>query len=235
MHCFWQRFFVFVTTTIFAFGSLHAERQVSAPFELPIGLLTCKFDNSKLVVHATLFRDRDLIITSGHFADSINASEVTKLRRCEFFIPKQGSTPQFRSTIVSAELGGSKQHRTISRAVDWAVLKLERNAPTDLPPMRVANNVNDHELAKIQLLRFRSPGNVGLGLNRSGGCNAGRTFPGSKVIQHECKTEPGVSGAPMIIFREHQIYIAAVHSGATEKKRIAVLLEGRPQAALPPV
>lgn len=163
----------------------------------PVGSLSCKQDGRTYRTRATLIGDRTTLLAVGHFMGPDRAGPPPPID-CHFILTLPNGR-QYRSSVGMIESGGGAFERRLSSAADWALLSLNEAAPAEIEPIRGAAKLSDEARP------------VKLGTSSDKSCRAWVDPQRKGIIQHDCPTKPGSSGAPLLISSEGEWLIAGVH------------------------
>lgn len=206
-----------------------SERDPDRPIE-SVGLIVCKQGGNTFRTNAALVERRDLVLGVSHFNYDAKSGRELAVSNCSFQLRNASGQITFRSAFEVADRGASREHLRESHALDWAVIRLDRTAPAD--PLRLGSL--DVALSEQQV-ELHARGGYRSNSSYAGSvkdCSFRRDRPRSIVIRHQCETQPGYSGAPLVSQGEDGPEIVAVHAKRAEGFGIAVGLQGSVRTAI---
>ena len=188
-----------------------------------IGEIVCREGLTEFRSFGTLVDNRRTVIAVGHF--NVLESQNREISPTKCFVRLGGGKQNQISFVVLAKGGGTLERR-LSRAVDWAVLRLDREAPAHIQPLSLGQNNTRPDTGPTAVTRMYS---------RSGSsikCTVQGVRPNSILVWHNCRSSRGFSGLPLITGSDLHSEVYAVHVGATKAKGQAVRIAGALRAAI---
>ena len=206
-----------------SFGRSISERRFFLP---ALGRIECKLRGFKIFTSATLVEDHHTLLTVSHFNLTDTKEGFIPARHCEFQLINNHEEIYFRSNVLVMFRGSNEQNIKISRATDWAILKLVNPAPSSIKPILLEANT--------PLVKFESVDIVAYDKDHAGmrrqylikDCRPSPQSPRSIILIHECSTSLGASGAPLIIRSEGIARLIAIHAGRSADGGVAVQYAG---------
>lgn len=194
--------------------------------EQAVGRLYCGKGSDRFMSTATLIENSTTILAASHFNYWEAKDRVIPVGNCEFQLLSEGGSVVFRSGVEVVKRGGEPSQMFLSRATDWAVLRLKEPAPADRHPLEVATNSAPSAYSDAYILGYslRYHRMEAQYFERS--CNARPTRAGSIVLTHSCTTAPGMSGAPLISLVGGEPKLVALHSARESDLGVAVGIGG---------
>ena len=185
-----------------------------------VGKIQCADGMDRLVSSAILFVNQDTLIAAAHFNYSEESSREIDPENCAaIFKNGKGSARQkFKFQLLAQ--GGDHQHFAISRAVDWALLRLDQPASPEFQPLRAVTFEQSSGPQRIVFSDFRKSSLSG----RFGGsfCTA-VTIPNAKaLISHDCETKPGSSGGAIIALDGGEPALLGMHVAKQRDRGLAI-------------
>ena len=194
---------------------------------LPVGVLTCSVGTKTTRAHATVVGTKHTLLTAGHLFENPMGKRV----HCTFNIPTAEGRKPFKARAYLVRTGGTQNLRKLSRAVDWAVMHLDKPLPHEFEPVPYSEFPIGSDLLDMTMAHFNSVKRPRVILNTPN-CNPARIKARSNVFAHSCPAVAGMSGAPMMVLQDGKWTIVGLHSGSSNEKGTALLLKGAAARAL---
>lgn len=164
--------------------------QTSPP---PVGELSCVKGLTSQVLQGTIVGRSDTLLTVAHVLDGKAPDPGKRLNGCKFRLFGEDGRPIFETGVRM--VSRPNQSLAWSSALDWAILRLEKDAPVEpaqFVDMRSALESAVHSLAYIDRMRGRRH------LKIASHCSVRSLRTGSIVLKHDCPSWKGTSGSPLI-------------------------------------
>lgn len=191
-----------------------------------IGRIVCRNSNIKLMSTATLVEDRHTLLTVSHFNFDDRKNHAVSTKDCEFqFLDTYGRT-RFRSGIEVIARGAQGKSLRISRATDWAILRLSKVAPVNRQPLLVDSTFHLNGQTPVNLVGYDSSHKKMSSQFTDRNCDLKLRSPKSIVLEHTCETATGASGAPLIIMAGGHPRVIAIHAARSPKGGVAIRISG---------
>lgn len=194
--------------------------------ERAVGRLYCGQGSDRFMSTATLIENRATILAASHFNYWEAKGRTIPVGKCEFQLLSDSGSIVFRSGVEVVKRGSEPSQMFLSRATDWAVLRLKKPAPADRHPLEVATNSAPSAYSEAYILGYSHRYHRMETQYFERSCNARPTRAGSIVLTHSCSTAPGMSGAPLISLVGGEPKLVALHSARKSDLGVAVGIGG---------
>ena len=191
-----------------------------------VGRIDCRSGGTRLLSTATLVEDRRTLIAVSHFNFYDETDQTIPVKDCYFELLDTDGDVRFRSGFEEVARGSEGRSLRISRATDWAILRLQTNAPMNSPPLPVDSILfvpgkvgveivgydNKHRNMRIQFIEKN--------------CDPKPHSSRSIILIHKCRTSLGASGAPLIANVNGQAHVIAIHAARCPEGGVAIRTVG---------
>lgn len=191
-----------------------------------VGRIVCRASGLRLMSTATLVEDRRTLLTVSHFNFDDASDHAMPVEDCEFQFLDATGRVGFRSRIEVVARGAQGKSLRISRATDWAILRLSETAPVDRYPLMVDSTslLDDH--TPVNLVAYDGKHKMMSTQFADSDCEPEPSSPRSIILEHKCETAPGASGAPLIMMVGGHPRVVAIHTARNSEGGLAVRFAG---------
>ena len=191
-----------------------------------VGRIVCRASGLRLMSTATLVEDRRTLLTVSHFNFDDASDHAMPVEDCEFQFLDATGRVGFRSRIEVVARGAQGKSLRISRATDWAILRLSETAPVDRYPLMVDSTslLDDH--TPVNLVAYDGKHKMMSTQFADSDCEPEPSSPRSIILEHKCETAPGASGAPLIMMVGGHPRVVAIHTARNSAAGLAVRFAG---------
>lgn len=190
--------------------------------DLPIGRITCSSGLLQWASTGTIVENSRTVIAAAHFNTMPFGSGRQTAENCRFTITDYQDRVVFSEKVIPEVVGGDWRLRKISTATDWAVLRLERDAPPSLLPLKLMTGQPKLDFGDMRLLRF----DYRVRKSSATHCTWWRRGKASALAEHTCSTSPGWSGAPMLVQEHGKDVVIGIHAARSSGLGLAVTFQG---------
>ena len=198
------------------------EKVVSEPSSA-IGQIVCVSGQHSMTTTATVIEDRSSLLTVSHFNYDHRTRSSIAESNCSFILRSENGTIAFKSSFKVATRGARGADIAFSRATDWAVLKLTTPVDQQVEPVIVAFDHDTSQGSEVSLKGYQ--GRLRQIVERKN-CRPTARSAGSAILDHSCRTSPGLSGAPLFAQTADGLRLVAIHSARDGDQGLAVLIKG---------
>ena len=193
-----------------------------------IGQIVCGDLGHRYVSTGSVLGDRLTVLTVAHFNIQRGRSYEVDVGKCEFRLIDKRGYAVFRSKFSILERGGGLNLLNVTRAVDWAVLRLAMPTPRSAIPLELGVKTTHYDPnIKYDLVGFAAEFDNFKSLFVSEHCDPTKERENSLVTLHKCWSGPGASGAPIVTFDGERLTLVAIHAATGDDEKVGVQIAGR--------
>lgn len=190
-----------------------------------IGEIGCKVGLRTFVSNAILVGDSRTALTVAHFNFDSENKVAISTSSCRFRWSNPATGSRFKSRIELLATGGDHRVYSLTRAADWAVIRLAASPPAAKPiPIVAFSDLG--EGAEIDLISHAMPNRQTKRSWSHASCGIEQLGLSKMLVSHHCATAPGSSGGALVTDVNGQTKLVAMHVGRTVESGIAIRIDG---------